>query len=160
MSADLESLYREIILEHYRSPRRKRAIEDANRHADGANPLCGDRITVEARVEDGTVADVAFGGQGCSISQSSASMMADYVAGKPVAEALAAVEQFQRMMTTGEAPADADLGDIEALVGVAKFPVRVKCASLGWKTLEQALRAGDAFEVAPVSTDERTAIDG
>jgi len=155
--AGLDELYREIILEHYRSPRRKRHLEAPNRHADGSNPLCGDQIEVEAQVDDGRVADVGFTGQGCSISQASASLMSDYVVGKPVGDALAAVGAFQQMMTTGEAPAGVDLGDIEALLGVAKFPVRVKCASLGWKTLEQALkRGGDASEATPVTTDERS----
>ncbi len=155
----LDELYREIILEHYRSPKRKRHLEVHNRHADGSNPLCGDQIVVEAQVEDGRVSDVGFSGQGCSISQASASLMSDYVAGKPVDEALAAVGAFQQMMTSGEAPEGLDLGDIEALLGVAKFPVRVKCASLGWKTLEQALRSeatSDAVsQSAPVTTDER-----
>ena len=155
--AGLDELYREIILEHYRSPKRKHHLEAHNRHADGSNPLCGDQIAVEARVEDGNVADVGFTGQGCAISQASASLMSDYVAGKPVGEALAAVGAFQQMMTSGEAPADVDLGDIEVLLGVAKFPVRVKCASLGWKTLEQALkRGGDASEATAVTTDERS----
>jgi nitrogen fixation NifU-like protein len=152
----LDELYREIILEHYRSPKRKHRLETRNRHADGANPLCGDQIEVEAQVEDGRVADVGFTGQGCSISQASASLMSDYVAGRPVEEAHAAVGAFQRMMTTGEAPPGVDLGDIEALLGVAKFPVRVKCASLGWKTLEQALQAGESPAAAPVTTDERS----
>ncbi len=153
----LDELYREIILEHYRSPKRKRHLEAHNRHADGSNPLCGDQIVVEARVDDGRVSDVGFTGQGCSISQASASLMTDYVVGRPVDEALEAVGAFQQMMTTGEAPSGVDLGDIEALLGVAKFPVRVKCASLGWKTLEQALKRGEpASEAAPVTTDERS----
>jgi nitrogen fixation protein NifU and related proteins len=150
----LDDLYREIILEHYRSPKRKRHLAQHTHHADGSNPLCGDQIEVEAQVEGDTLLDVGFVGQGCSISQASASLMSDYVAGKPVAEALAAVDAFQRMMTSGEAPAGVDLGDIEALLGVAKFPVRVKCASLGWKTLEQALKAGATS--TPVTTDERS----
>lgn len=157
----LDELYREIILEHYRSPKRKRHVEGQNRHADGSNPLCGDQIEVEARIEDGRLADVGFVGRGCSISQASASLMSDWVAGRPIDEALAAVGAFQQMMTSGEAPSEVDLGDAEALLGVAKFPVRVKCASLGWKTLEQALRRGGtedsaASEVAPVTTDERS----
>ena len=154
MAADLDDLYREIILDHYRSPRRKRHLERHNREADGANPLCGDQIHVELDVEDGRIADVGFVGQGCSISQASASMMSDHVAGKTAAEALASVEAFQQMMTSGETPEADGFGDIEALTGVAKFPVRVKCASLGWKTLEQALREDGA--ATPVSTDERT----
>jgi nitrogen fixation NifU-like protein len=155
---DLDELYREIILEHYRSPKRKHHLDRHTHHADGSNPLCGDQIEVEAQVEGDTVADVGFVGQGCSISQASASLMSNYVAGKRVEEALAAVGAFQQMMTSGEAPRDVDLGDIEALLGVAKFPVRVKCASLGWKTLEQALKSGAATTTEPtsVTTDERS----
>jgi nitrogen fixation NifU-like protein len=155
----LDELYREIILEHYRSPKRKHHLEHHTHHADGANPLCGDQIEVEAQVDGDTLTDVGFVGQGCSISQASASLMSDYVAGKPVDEALAAVGAFQQMMTTGAAPSEVDLGDIEALLGVAKFPVRVKCASLGWKTLEQALKARPdtaTAQPAPVTTDERS----
>ena len=146
--AALEDLYREILLDHYRNPR--------HHTADGANPLCGDQITIEATVNaDGRIEDIAFSGAGCSISQASSSMMTVYVAGHTTAEALRAVETFQQMMLTGEAPstAEQDLGDIEALAGVAKFPVRVKCASLAWKTLQQALQSQTA---AAVTTDERS----
>ena len=160
MAANLDDLYREIILEHYRSPRRKGHLERHTHAADGANPLCGDQITVEIAVADGTIEDVAFSGQGCSISQASASMMSDFVAGRSVEQALEGVGAFQRMMTEGEPPEDQAFADIEALIGVAKFPVRVKCASLGWKTLEQALEHGGNGTAVPVSTDERTATNG
>jgi nitrogen fixation NifU-like protein len=152
--AALEDLYRDILLDHYRSPRHRGHLEDANRQADGSNPLCGDQISVEAHVgADGRIDEVAFTGTGCSISQASSSMMTVYVQGHTTDEALHAVETFQRMMLTGEAPDD-DLGDIEALAGVAKFPVRVKCASLAWKTLEQALR-GASGAASTVTTDEK-----
>ena len=135
----LDELYRDILLDHYRSPRNRGPLSGRVTHrANGANPLCGDEITVELSVEDGRIADVAFAGQGCSISQASASMMTLHVRDRPPAEALEAVESFQRMMLKGEA-APEDFGDIEALAGVRKFPVRVKCASLSWKTLERAL---------------------
>ncbi|RLT26521.1 MAG: SUF system NifU family Fe-S cluster assembly protein [Chloroflexi bacterium] len=154
--AALEDLYREILLDHYRNPRHHGHLDAANHKADGANPLCGDQITIEATVNaDGRIEDIAFSGAGCSISQASSSMMTVYVAGHTTAEALRAVETFQQMMLTGEAPstAEQDLGDIEALAGVAKFPVRVKCASLAWKTLQQALQSQTA---AAVTTDERS----
>lgn len=151
-NVQLDDLYRDILLNHYRNPRHKGKLEAANRHADGANPLCGDQISLEARVEDGRIAEVAFTGTGCSISQASSSMMTEFVQGHAVAEALKAVETFQTMMLTGDPPPD-DMGDIEALAGVAKFPVRVKCASLAWKTLEQALKTADAAS-KPVSTDD------
>ena len=157
--SDLDDLYREILLDHYRSPRNRGPLPGANARAEGANPLCGDEIAVELRIDDdGRIADVAFEGSGCSISQASSSMMTQYVKGRPAAEALAAVAAFQRMMVEGEEPG-ADFGDIEALSGVRRFPVRVKCASLAWKTLEQALRrrepSGDGAPV-PVTTDERS----
>jgi nitrogen fixation NifU-like protein len=158
--ATLEELYREILLDHYRNPRHHGALEGANRHADGSNPLCGDQVTVEARVgADGTVEAVTFSGAGCSISQASSSMMTVYVSGQSTAHALEGVQRFQQMMLAGEAPEDSDLGDIEALAGVAKFPARVKCASLAWKTLEQALRSTDGH-ASTVTTDAKGVSDG
>ena len=150
----LDDLYRDILLDHYRHPRHSGELgERATHAADGANPLCGDELRVELTVEDGAVTDVAIDGRGCSISQASASMMTVYVDGRPVADALAAVETFQRMMVEDETPPD-EFGDIEALTGVRKFPVRVKCASLSWKTLEQALTVHNDSE--PVTTDNRS----
>jgi nitrogen fixation NifU-like protein len=144
----LEDLYREIILDHYRTPRNRGELPvPPARHAEGHNPLCGDEITVFLDVQqvDGVdvVSDVKVSGQGCSISQSSASMMSQAVKGKPVAEVRALVRKFKGMMSIevdGE-PGDADvpLGDLEALQGVVKFPVRIKCAPLAWNTLLQAL---------------------
>lgn len=145
----LEDLYREIILDHYRSPRNRGELPvPPARHAEGHNPLCGDEITVFLDVQqiDGVdvVSDVKVSGQGCSISQSSASMMSQAVKGKPVDEVRALVRKFKGMMSieVDEAqPSDADvpLGDLEALQGVVKFPVRIKCATLAWNTLTQAL---------------------
>jgi nitrogen fixation protein NifU and related proteins len=148
----LDELYRDILLDHYRSPRNQGRLDgSATNRADGSNPLCGDELTVELAVEDGRITGVAFEGRGCSISQASASMMTLYVRDRPTADALAAVETFQQMMLQGVIPPE-EFGDIEALAGVRNFPVRVKCASLAWKTLEQAL-SGDG---SLVSTDERT----
>jgi nitrogen fixation NifU-like protein len=158
MGIELDDLYREILLDHYRNPRNRGSLDGRGTHAaDGANPLCGDELTLELCVADGRIADVAFAGKGCSISQASVSMMTVYLKDRPVEEALAAVETFQRMMVDGE-PTPEEFGDVEALAGVAKFPVRVKCASLAWKTLEQAL-IRDADDTV-VNTDERTARDG
>jgi nitrogen fixation NifU-like protein len=145
----LEDLYREIILDHYRSPRNRGelAVPPA-RHAEGHNPLCGDEITVFLDVQtiDGVevVSDVKVTGQGCSISQSSASMMSAAVKGKPVADVRALVRKFKGMMSIetddgDAADTDIPLGDLEALQGVVKFPVRIKCATLSWNTLLQAL---------------------
>lgn len=150
---DLDDLYRDILLDHYRNPRHRGHLDAPNRTADGANPLCGDQITVEARVgADARIEEIAFTGSGCSISQASTSLMTGYVRGHAVDEALAAVVVFQQMMLTGDPPPP-EFGDIEALAGVAKFPVRVKCASLAWKTLEQALRDPAHAHQAPVTTD-------
>jgi nitrogen fixation NifU-like protein len=154
--SELDELYREILLDHYRSPRNAGHLASATHAADGANPLCGDEVHVELTVgEDGRIDAVAFSGHGCSISQASSSLMTQHVRGRPAAEALAAVDAFQAMMLSGEPPAGADFGDLEALAGVAKFPVRVKCASLAWKTLEQAL-SGEPLAAA-VTTDEGSA---
>jgi nitrogen fixation NifU-like protein len=143
----LEDLYREIILDHYRTPRNRGELPPPASHAVGHNPLCGDEIDVYLQVEDGTVTDVKVGGQGCSISQSSASMMSQAVKGHSVAEVRALVRKFKGMMSIeeavpeGEQIADAEikLGDLEALQGVVKFPVRIKCATLAWNTLTEAL---------------------
>jgi len=144
----LEDLYREIILDHYRTPRNRGELPvPPARHAEGHNPLCGDEISVYLDVErqDGVdiVSDVKVTGQGCSISQSSASMMSQAVKGKSVADVRALVRKFKGMMsidTDGDEPmADVPLGDLEALQGVVKFPVRIKCATLAWNTLLEAL---------------------
>ncbi len=147
----LEDLYREIILDHYRSPRNRGELETppATR-AEGFNPLCGDEIVVFIEVDDGgVVSDVKIGGQGCSISQSSASMMSAAIKGKSVDEVRELTRAFKQMMSIHESglesdgqldeQMDADLGDLEALRGVVKFPVRIKCATLSWNTLGQAL---------------------
>jgi nitrogen fixation protein NifU and related proteins len=134
----LDDLYRETILDHYSHPRNKGVLEGADITGEGANPLCGDEITIFLIVRDGVVRDVRFEGKGCSISQASASMMTEQIKGRPVEEARAQIAAFKAMMR-GE-PANGDLGDLEALQGVRKFPVRVKCATLGWVTLEGALQ--------------------
>ncbi len=152
----LEDLYREIILDHYRSPRNRGELPTPPAHmSEGFNPLCGDEIKVYLVVEDGVVADIRIGGQGCSISQSSASMMSSAVKGKTVDDARAVIGAFKAMLTVstdtdaasdevghdhgdnGAAPVK--LGDLEALQGVVKFPVRIKCATLAWNTLASGL---------------------
>jgi nitrogen fixation NifU-like protein len=146
----LEDLYREIILDHYRTPRNRGELDTPPAvRIDGHNPLCGDEITVYLVVDgagdDATISDIRIGGQGCSISQSSASMMSQAVKGKTVGEARAMLRRFKSMMSieVESQPGDDDvaLGDLEALQGVVKFPVRIKCAVLGWNTLDQALSA-------------------
>ena len=146
----LEDLYREIILDHYRSPRNRGELEvPPAAVAQGHNPLCGDEITVYLLVDDGRVSDVKVGGQGCSISQSSASMMSQAIKGRSVDEVRSLVRRFKGMMSIddrsdgdGDGPVP-ELGDLEALQGVVKFPVRIKCATLAWNTLVDALDAAD-----------------
>ena len=147
----LDDLYREIILDHYRTPRNRGELPPPAAHAVGHNPLCGDEIEVYLDVQDGVVTDIKVGGQGCSISQSSASMMSQSVKGKPVAEVRALVHKFKSMMSIEEMDeadpaAEVKLGDLEALQGVVKFPVRIKCATLAWNTQLQGLD-----EAAPAS---------
>jgi nitrogen fixation NifU-like protein len=165
----LEDLYREIILDHYRNPRNRGELPTPPAHrVEGFNPLCGDEIVVFLEVEDGKVTDLRIGGQGCSISQSSASMMSSAVKGKTVPEARGLIRAFKAMMSIHEQRLDTDessasepeaaadltepgakLGDLEALQGVVKFPVRIKCATLSWNTLQQGL---DEFEVGEAAT--------
>lgn len=151
----LEDLYREIILDHYRTPRNRGELASPPAvRAEGHNPLCGDEIQVYLIVNDGVVEDIKIGGQGCSISQSSASMMSQAVKGRPVDEARRLVKAFKAMMSIHEHDvggdgsesavepddySDVKLGDLEALRGVVKFPVRIKCATLAWNTLTQGL---------------------
>ncbi len=139
----LEDLYREIILDHYKSPRNRGSLEPPAVRAEGHNPLCGDEIEVFLNVTDDIVTDIKIGGQGCSISQSSASMMSAAVKGKPIADVRALISRFKHMMSIDEDGPEPDtsapLGDLEALQGVVKFPVRIKCAVLSWNTLAEAL---------------------
>lgn len=147
----LEELYKEVILDHYKAPRNKRGLDAPSCAAKGNNPLCGDEVTVALRLEDGVIAEAAFQGQGCSISQASASMMTEAVTGKTADEAQAVTKGFRAMMT-GEADPDEDeLGDLIALKGVVRYPVRVKCAVLAWDTLQEALETpgGEATGDAP-----------
>jgi nitrogen fixation NifU-like protein len=142
MSTDLQELYQEVILDHNRRPRNFRAIE-GGRRAEGYNPLCGDRLTLYLRVDNGIIEDVGFQGSGCAISKASASLLTESVKGKTIAEADALFNRFQRMITApAEAPPD-DLGKLSVLAGVRQFPVRVKCASLAWHTLRAAVEARD-----------------
>jgi len=143
----LEDLYREIILDHYRTPRNRGELPTPPAVvAQGHNPLCGDEITVYLQLDGDQVSDVKVDGQGCSISQSSASMMSQAIKGHTVDEVRALVKRFKGMMSIEDADGDEDapapdvsLGDLEALQGVVKFPVRIKCATLAWNTLQQGL---------------------
>jgi nitrogen fixation NifU-like protein len=153
--AGVEDLYREIILDHYRAPRNRGELPvPPAQRAEGFNPLCGDEVILYLIVEDGVVRDIATEGQGCSISQASTSMMSAAVKGKPVEEAHRIIRAFKALMSIHESQLeggsgdgaedtsdveDVRLGDLEALQGVVKFPIRIKCATLAWNTLQQAL---------------------
>ncbi len=142
---DLRELYQEVILDHSKHPRHFVEMAEASHRADGHNPLCGDRITVYLRVKGDVIEDVSFQGAGCSISTASASMMADALRGRTVAEAKSLFERFHRLVTSDpshaadNASASSDLGKLAVFSGVCEFPMRVKCASLSWHTMKAAL---------------------
>jgi nitrogen fixation NifU-like protein len=139
MSLPLNELYREIILDHYKEPRNHGELEPHTVRVEGNNPLCGDEIQLDLRLNDGELEDVAFEGRGCSISQASASMMTEAVKAKPLEDVRELVDTFKAMMHGDEVDTE-ELGDLEALEGVQKFPVRIKCALLAWTTLEEGLK--------------------
>lgn len=138
-SNNLDNLYRQVIMDHYKKPRNRGILEDGSHTINMNNPTCGDTIQLTFKVEDGTVIDAKFEGDGCSISMSSASMMTQVIKGKKVEEALKLSKTFSDMMLGKEYNDDIDLGDIEALQGVSKFPARIKCATLAWKAMEKGL---------------------
>jgi nitrogen fixation NifU-like protein len=155
----LEDLYREIILDHYRAPRNRGELDvPPATKVEGFNPLCGDEVVLYLDVDDGAVRDVKIGGQGCSISQASTSMMSSAVKGQSVEEARRLIRAFKALMSIHESKLEGDedgddlradlegvrLGDLEALQGVVKFPVRIKCATLAWNTLQQGLDEAEA----------------
>jgi nitrogen fixation NifU-like protein len=137
--SDLNDLYQEVILDHNKRPRNFRTLDGASHHAEGYNPLCGDRLSLYVQVENDRITDIGFQGSGCAISKASASLMTDALKGRSVAEAQALFERFHRMVTTSPDDAVEDLGKLCVLAGVREFPVRVKCASLAWHTLKAAL---------------------
>ncbi len=142
----LEDLYKEVILDHYKSPRNKRPMPDAGFSCSRNNPLCGDEITVHARVEDGVVAEVSFEGLGCSISLASASMMTEAIQSRSVGQARALVEDFRKMMAGETDPDEETFGELVAMKGVVRYPIRVKCAVLAWDVLQEALDGAGVAE--------------
>ena len=149
--ADLDDLYQEVILDHNKSPRNFRPMAEANRKAEGYNPLCGDHVTVYVRLEDGLIKDISFEGSGCAISKASASLMTAELKGKSEADAHQIFDNVHKMLT-GQDDEDVDLeemGRLAVLSGVREFPVRVKCASLGWHAMRAALKS----EAQTVSTE-------
>ena len=142
--SNLHDLYQEILLEHNNKPRNFRKLDDANRQADGYNPLCGDQITLYLKVEDDVITDVAFQGVGCAISRASASMLTQCVKGQTLNKAEEIFGGFHSLITEPDADVDYDLlGDLEMLSGVSAFPTRIKCAVLAWHTLNAAIEGTD-----------------
>lgn len=135
---ELGDLYRDIILDHYRQPRNHGKLAKADVSGEGYNPLCGDEVMLQLVFENGRVKQIMFEGKGCSISQASSSMLTEVAAGKTIAQVQQLIKRFKGMMTKDQ-PATAELGDLEALEGVRKFPVRIKCATLVWNVLEQII---------------------
>lgn len=148
--ADIDDLYQEVILDHNKSPRNFRVMKEANRRAEGYNPLCGDHVTVYLLLEGGLIRDISFQGTGCAISKASASMMTSELKGKTESDAHQLFDNVHRMLT-GEADTNGveQLGKLAILSGVCKFPARVKCASLAWHTVNAAL----AGETQPATTE-------
>lgn len=150
MNDDLQALYQEVIFDHNRNPRHYKKLSDANRQAQGFNPLCGDRVTLYLKVDDqGIITDVGFDGSGCAISVASASLMTETLVGKNEREAEALFKEFHDMMMGSAASDAAPLGKLNALSGVKEFPSRIKCATLAWHALHAAL----ARQKGAVSTE-------
>jgi nitrogen fixation NifU-like protein len=149
MTGDLRELYQEVIFDHYKRPRNSGALDDASHRAEGHNPLCGDRVTVFLKVEDGIVKDATFQGAGCAIATASASLMTEALKGRRIDEVEALFRDFRAMVTDSPAKDTSRLGKLEVLAGVREFPARVKCATLAWHTLNAAL----AKRRQPVTTE-------
>ena len=146
---DLKDLYRDVIVDHNRNPRNFRPMPDADRQAEGFNPLCGDRLTLFVKLDGDRIADVSFQGSGCAISVASASLLTESVRGRSVGEAEGLFGRMHALLTRDDDTDPADLGKLAALSGVREFPARVKCASLCWHTLDAALHR----EAEPVTTE-------
>ena len=140
MTEQLDGLYREVILDHFKNSSHHGEISDAQIHVTGSNPLCGDEIIFHLKMNDGRIEQVRFQGKGCAISQAAASMLAGQLEHRTAREAEQIVQAMKGLMRGDEPPASVDLGDLESLAGVRKFPVRVKCAALSWNVVEQGLK--------------------
>ena len=150
---ELNDLYRDEILDHNRRPRNFGNLDSADASVEGFNPMCGDHLTLRLKLNDDTISDIRFEGQGCAISTASASLMTEAVKGKRREEALELFERVHQLLTDDAAPEPSELGKLAALSGVREYPARVKCASLCWHTLASALKAADLKSLPPVSTE-------
>ena len=149
MNSELRDLYQEVVIDHSKRPRNFRMVEGATRTAEGLNPLCGDQLTLYVKLVDGVIEDIAFQGSGCAISKASASLMTAAVKGKKQEEALALFERFHAMLTEGPTGTvkPEEVGKLAALAGVWEFPMRVKCATLAWHALRNALNGKSRADV-------------
>jgi len=154
MSDDLDNLYRDILMEHYKFPRGRKKLDHADLHNEGQNPSCGDELEMELAFDGDTVKDIYVSCVGCAVSVASGSMLAEMIRGKSIAEVKKIADIIRSMLKGEETPPDVDLGDLESLRGVKKFPVRIKCALLSWTTLIDALAANEKGAKANVSTTE------
>ncbi|MDP9088762.1 MAG: SUF system NifU family Fe-S cluster assembly protein [Pseudomonadota bacterium] len=150
---EINDLYRDVILDHNRQPRNFGPLEPADASVEGFNPMCGDHLTLRLRLNQDTISDIRFEGQGCAISTASASLMTEAVKGKNRDEALALFDRVHQLLTDDAAPPAEELGKLAALSGVREYPARVKCASLCWHTLASALKSTDPKSVPAVSTE-------
>jgi len=151
-----DDLYRDIILDHYRRPRGRKPLASPDVENEGLNPVCGDEVKVSIQIEDDRVKDVAVTGRGCAISTASGSMLAELLPGRSLAEVEALADGFKRMMHNGGVPQGIEIGDLDALEGVKKYPVRIKCALLSWVTLADAIKSWRSGQAAAAkSTTEQ-----
>ena len=144
-----DELYRELLIDHFRRPRNHGAVADATHRLEGVNPVCGDSIELDVKLEGERLEEMAFRGEGCSISQASASMMTERLKGRNLREAGRVLGLMRAMLVEGQEPDERELGDLAALQGVAKLPVRVKCAMLGWNVLEKGIPIHDSAHNEP-----------
>ncbi|UCC79054.1 MAG: SUF system NifU family Fe-S cluster assembly protein [Candidatus Zixiibacteriota bacterium] len=154
MSENLDSLYRDIIMEHYKYPRGKKKLEDPDVTSEGKNPVCGDEIGMKVKLKDGKIEDISIDCLGCAISVASGSMLADAIKGKSIEEVKRIASAIKAILKGEKPDEDFDLGDLEALEGVSKFPVRIKCALLSWTTLVEGLETWESGKKSEIATTE------
>ena len=154
MSDQLDDLYRDILMEHYKFPRGRKRLEHADIHNEGQNPACGDELEMDLELDGDTVKDIYVSCVGCAVSVASGSMLAEMIRGKSISEVKKIADTIKAMLKGEETPKNVDLGDLESLRGVKKFPVRIKCALLSWTTLIDAIAAKEQSATAKSSTTE------
>ena len=156
MVEQLDELYREVILDHFRQPRNQGELPDAQIKAQGTNPLCGDEVSFSIALTGDRIQQVRFIGKGCAISQATSSMLSEQLRGKTLRDAAQLIDGMKRIMQGQDPAPELDLGDLESLVGVRKFPVRIKCAALSWNVIEQGLSEYSTQQTAPSRQQPKT----